>query len=265
MASTYVLIDTSLIGYPKEKPWIKKRDKPSWVATLYEREAITVSPILIDIERSIACNRIDVVMRLVNAVRPQLGISFIETELCLGRLQRHLGQFIYVKTKDGNELTLRFADCAVLPSLAAFLTKEQWASIVDPFKTWKIHGRDGELISLPVLRLDTAPAIPIILRDEQIDAIRNAMGADQLLSNLRKVHPTILTDYSPMKAHDFAEQILHVWCAAGHAEDADLLLFARVVFDSDGRLLDQPGLCSVLEQPEPTMRLKDLNRLANLT
>jgi len=86
MIRSYILIDTTLLGYPVDKPWIKRRRKPTWVAAIYGRDAIVVSPILIDVERVWHCNRIDAVMALVNATSPQLGISFIETELTLNEV-----------------------------------------------------------------------------------------------------------------------------------------------------------------------------------
>ncbi|WP_332855494.1 DUF4123 domain-containing protein [Duganella sp. S19_KUP01_CR8] len=264
MASTYILIDTTLIGYPKDKPWTRKSRKLSWLATLYERDGIPVSPILIDIERAYICNRLDAVMTLVNALRPQLGISFIETELTLIKLQEHLRQFIYVKTEDNMELTLRFADCAVLAALSVCLTADQWSSIVAPFECWKIHGRDGKLKSLPILKSDASLTAPLLLNDDQIASLKSAMSVDQLLANLRKMRPDQSYDYSTLKSYEYAEQALQIWLSAGHTEDTELLLFTRDVFDSDGRLLLQPSLTKVLEQPDPVLRRKDLHRMAGL-
>ncbi len=264
MASTYILIDTTLIGYPKDKPWTRKPRKLSWLAAFYEREALTVSPILIDIERAYICNRLDAVMTLVNAQRPQLGISFIETELTLTKLREHLSQFIYVKTEDNVELTLRFADCAVLAALAACLTAEQWSSVVAPFENWKIHGRDGSLKSLPILKSDMPLTAPLLLSDGQIASLKSAMSVDQLLANLRKMRPDQSYDYSTLKSYEYAEQARQIWLSSGHSEDTELLLFTRDVFDSDGKLLLQPSLSKVLEQPDPVLRRQDLHRMASL-
>ncbi|GJI92768.1 DUF4123 domain-containing protein [Duganella hordei] len=263
MASTYILIDTTLIGRPLNKPWIKRCRKPSWVAALYEREAIAVSPILIDIERAVACNRVDAMMELVNAMPLQLGISFIDTDLTLAQLQAHLRQFIYIKTEDDSELTLRFADCTVLPALFTFLTEEQWSSIVAPFHYWKIHGRDGKIKSLPLLKCDASLTPPLSLSEAQIASLRDAMGTDQLLANLWKMRTDQSCNYSTLKSYKYAGQIREMWLAAGHVEDTELLLFARDVFDTDGRLLRQPGLKKVLEQPDPLLRRKDLHRMAS--
>jgi hypothetical protein len=262
VASIYILIDTALIGHPHNKSWVKKRRKPSWVAALYGRDAIEVSPILIDIERAVVCNRLDAVMELVNAVQPQLGVSFIETELTLTQLQAHLREFIYIKAEDDTELTLRFADCTVLPALSKFLTEGQWSSIVKPFQNWKIHGRDGKLKSLPIFKSDASLTFPLLLSNGQIASLRNAMGADQLLASLRKMRPSQTLYYSTLQAHEYAEQIRQIWLSAGLDEDTELLQFARDVFDTDGRLLRHPGLKTVLGQPDRVLRQKDLSRIA---
>lgn len=263
MTSPYILIDTTLIGYPENKPWIKKRRKPSWVAAIYERDAVTVSPILVDVERAWQCNRIDTVMGLVNSGLPQLGISFIETELTLMELQAHFRRFVYILTEDGVELTLRFADCAVLSALSVHLTTEQWASLVAPLKSWKIHGRDGKLKPLTIPEPQSNLSFPLSLSDIQITALRDAFGADQLLANLRKMRPTGAPDYSTLEAYQCAEQARQIWLSSGHEENTELLLFARDVFDTEGRLLQHTGLKAVLQQTDPVARRKDLQRLTN--
>jgi hypothetical protein len=264
MTSTYILIDTTLIGYPEIRPWTKKRRKPSWVISLYDREAQDVSPILIDIERGRECNHLDTIMALVNAAHPQLGISFIETELSLHELHAHLFQFIFVKAEDETELTLRFADCAVLPALAETLTVEQWSFFVGPLSSWKIHGRDGKLNSLPILKAESEAGPPLVLSNVQITKLKEAMGADLLLFNLRKLRPDQSSEYTTLDAYERAQQTRKLWLSAGHTEDVELILFAREVFDSEGRLLLQPGLRSVLEHPDPVVRRKDLHRMASL-
>lgn len=264
MAFAYILIDTTLIGYPGHKPWIKKRRKPSWVAAIYDRRAIAVSPILIDIERAWLCNRIDAVTALMNAVIPQIGISFIETELTLIELQKHLRQFIFIQTEEGSELTLRFADCLVLSALSEILTREQWSLLVKPFTSWKAHGRDGKLKALPILKVDSEQNVPLLLEDVQISSLKAAFSTDQLIANLRKMRPGRESEYSTLEAHQFAEHARKIWLSAGHEEDTDLLLFTRDVFETHGRILQQIGLTAVLAQPDPLLRRKDLQRLVLL-
>jgi hypothetical protein len=209
-----------------------------------------VSPIVIDIEQAVQSSRVATMMELVNAQRPQLGVSFIETDLTLHKIVRHLRKFIYVLTEAETELTLRFADGAVLPYLASVLTAEQWTSMTAPFKSWKIHDRDGNLVSLPISVAKDEASLPLLLSDAQILALKDAAAADQLLLNLRMQRPAPVAVYSTSEAHEYARQSWNMWRVAGNADDADLIFFAGLVFDTRGGLLRVPGLAETLAQTD---------------
>lgn len=246
MTTTYILIDTALMGEMREKLWLKKERRPSWIAPIYGRYAVEVSPVIIDIEQAFQCSRIGTMMRMANAQRPQLGVSFIETNLTLHKIVNHLRKFIFFQTDAGTELTLRFADCTVLPTLAAVFSPAQWGAMTAPFESWKVHDRDGNLVSLKIAATKEEAGLPLLLSDTQITALKDSMAADQLLINLRMHRPSPPSTYITSGAHRYAEQSLRVWHAAGRADDADLILFAGGVFDTQGRLLDAPGLPDAL-------------------
>lgn len=261
MYSTYILIDTTLLGEMREKPWLKKNRRPTWITPIYGRDAVAVSPLIIDVERAVQCSRISQMMALVNSQRPQLGVSFIETELSPQDLVWHLKKFIHVVTEDKTELTLRFADCAVLPALSAVATPDQWAVLVAPFKSWKIHGRDEVLKSLPLTQPSELAPTPLEFSDRQVAALREAMGTDQLLAHLRLARPAADSFYQSLQAYEYADQARNMWRAAGHEDGPDLVLFARSVFDTDGQLLGMIGLDQILIQDDLQMVRKDLSRL----
>jgi hypothetical protein len=250
MHSTYILIDTALLGELRNKVWLKKKRRPSWITSIYMRYAVDVSPVVIDIERAIQCSRIAAMMGLVNAQLPQLGVSFIETDLTFEEVVAHLRKFIYVCTESGVELTLRFADSAVLPVLASVLSPEQWALITAPFRSWKIHGRDGKLMTLPIVDQTTSVELPLVLSGAQVIALKDSMGTDQLLVNLRMQRPDFASKYCTFEAYTHAAQTRHMWHAAGHSDDPDLINFASKVFDTEGRLLRLPGLAEILTQTD---------------
>lgn len=261
MNTTYILIDTALMGEMREKLWLKKERRPSWIAPEYGRYAVEVSPVIIDIEQAFQCSRIGAMMRMVNAQRPQLGVSFIETNLTLHKVVNHLRKFIFVQTDDGTELTLRFADCAVLPTLATVFSPAQWAAMTGPFKSWKVHDRDGNLVSLKLGTANDEASSPLLLSDAQITALRDSTAADQLLINLRMHRPAPPSTYMTSAAYAYAEQSLRMWHAAGRADDADLILFAGGVFDTQGKLLGASGLPGALadtDVPKLRMALQEL-------
>lgn len=239
MHSTYVLIDTTLLGDLQTKPWLQKNRRPSWIAAIYGRYAVDVSPVVVNVECAVQCSRISSLMNIVNARRPQLGVSFIETNLTLEKLVEHLRQFICVLTHGGVELTLRFADGVVLPNLASILTPGQWTLMTSPFKSWKVHGRDGNLLSLPIGNSRGSITPPLMLSGAQIRALKDSMSADQLLVNLRMYRSAPPSTYLSAEAFAYASEARRMWHAAGHSDDQDLVLFAAGVFDTEGKLLSE--------------------------
>lgn len=248
MASTYVLIDTLLIGDSTAKPWLKKRHRPRWLARIYERPAAEVSPILIDIEAAQKAGRIGDVMEIANSTYPQLGVSFIDTELELNELADHLRQFIFACTEDGTQLSLRFADCAVLPPLATVCSPAQWTAMTGPMVGWTVHDHAGSVRKLPLGRCNDAATVPLVFLQEQIAALREALGTYELLRNLRVMRPAEAEQFRSSQAYDLAFQSRSLWQAAGHSDGTQLVLFAREVFATDGRILLVPTLPGVLAQ-----------------
>lgn len=264
MYKSYILIDTNLLGESCEKFWIKKERHPNWIAPLYGRNAIEVSPIIIDIEQALQASKMSVVMKMVNAQQPQLGISFIESTMPLVKIVKHLQNFIYVRTTANKELTLRFADCAVLPALATVFNPSQWAALTKPFKSWKIHDRDGNMVSLPIIVCGNVSELPLILLDDQIFDLRELMAADQLLFNLRIRRPAENSIYLNSIGHEYAAQSRSIWYAAGNIDDADLILFTEYIFESKGHMLRSPNLLSVVANKNRSEMHASLRKMVNI-
>lgn len=258
--NSYLLIDTALIRIRAKKPWIKPKKRQNWIAAVYRKGAAHVSPVVIDIARAIESGHVPEMMDLMNAAH-KLCVSFIDTELSLEDLLSHLRQFIHVCTDHGKELTLRFADGAVLPALAAVMTAEQWAVLIAPLRKWKVHGRDGRVQSLPEPRSSTLAKCPLRMSDDQIAALKSAMAVDQLLVNLRRMRPGLVSEYTTLQAYEFADQARRMWFEAGQIDGTDLLLFARGVFDTGGRLLRVPTLAQTLAQNDLNLIRADVQRM----
>lgn len=244
--STYLLIDSAMIGDAPPMPWASKRRCPDWARPLYDRKAGNVSPVLMDIEAARAARRVNDVMAFANARRPQLHLSVIDTTVSLDQLCEHLRRFIYFVDEQGTEYTLRLADCAVLPALMAALTPAQWAAITAPIRSWKVHGRDGALFELPKTTSTPDETSPLTLSQQQMAALRNAMGVDQLLANLRTMRPGHQFAATPLAEYEMASKARQMWHAAGREDDATLLLLARGAFDTGGKILRLPGMPGIL-------------------
>jgi len=261
MASTYILIDTTLIGNWENKLWMKKNKNFNWLGTIYDQNALSVSPILIDVQSAYFNNKIPLLMSLVNSVFPQLGISFIDTDLTLEELQQHFKKFIYIKTEDHRELTLRFSDCLIINELANFLEEEQWASIVNPFVSWKIHGNNGDLRTLPMRRLQSPSVAPLTLSTAQINAIENSMGTYQLLVNIGNKWPNFLEDFSSLIAYEYASKARACWLSSGHVENIRLVLFTYGVFKTEGWLLSHQKLNKILSQHDEVLICSEIKNI----
>lgn len=248
--STYILIDVTLLGELKNKPWLKRNRQPTWIAPLYGRDAIEVSPVLIDVESAFKNDRATAMMELVNARTPQFGVSFIDSELSLQEMIQHLKKFIFILNADGEELTLRFADCLVLLALATTATPEQWAAMVAPFSSWKVHGRNGSLVTLPMKSGEEFEGTPLVFNDTQLAQIKEKMAVDQLLFHLKSTTPSNSSFLSTVKAYEMANIARQMWWEAGHKDGVELVRFISLVFDTEGRILNNSTLPQSLKKKD---------------
>lgn len=244
--STFLLIDSAMIGDALPMPWASNRRCPNWVRPLYDRKAGAVSPVLLDIDAARAAGRMRDVMAFANARQPQLHLSVIDTLASLDQLCNHLRRFIYFVDEQGKEYTLRLADCAVLPALMTVLAPAQWAAITAPVSCWRVHGRDGSLFELSKPAAQPDDTAPLMLSRQQMAALKDAMGVDQLLANLRTMRPGQQFAATPLAEYQMASKARQMWRAAGREDDATLLLFARGAFDTAGKILRLPNMPSIL-------------------
>ncbi|WUR12998.1 DUF4123 domain-containing protein [[Empedobacter] haloabium] len=245
--ATYLLIDTALIDpAPRVLCWTNAKRRPTWLVPLYERQALKVSPLLIDFAQAHAAGAMAEVMALANGRRPQLHLSVIHTNLPLQALAEHLRRFIYFVNEQGEELTLRFADCLVLAALATVLTPEQWALFHGPIPLWQVHQRNGVLTQLPPVLATPDAVLPLMLSEQQVTALKDALAVEQLLANLRTMRPGQKFAATPLAEYEMARWSRDLFRSAGHTDNATLMLLARGAFDTRGRILQTPELRRVL-------------------
>lgn len=263
--NTFILVDSALLDGGADMLALTDGLNSGWMAPLYDPEAYAVTPLLVDVDAAVSLGKVDLVMAMVNARRPQLHVSVIDTDLTLPELAHHFRQFIHIETEAGEELTLRFADSAVLPALALHLSAGQWCALAAPFATWHVHERDGSLKALPLAdpKHDLSP-IPFILTSEQIEALKDAMGTDRLLVNLGDMRLGESLGRNPMEAFRWASEARRIWLASGRADDALLLKFAQGVFDTKGRILRLSHLTALVAQPDLEKVWDDLRELVDL-
>jgi hypothetical protein len=260
--SSYFLIDSALLDGSDVAPPTAAKQRPAWLTPVYDDNAATVSPLVIDILAAWEAGQLNILMKLVHACRPQLHVSILETAGTVHELVQHLRQFIYINTDEGRQLSLRFADCAVLPALAGCLNGAQWSALTKPLLSWRVHRRDGTLMTLPPAREAVLSATPLTLSSMQIDGLLAALGNDHVLRNvllrrhMRALPGSALEQFRRTGAARLA------WHAAGHTDDdPQLLFFADAVLETAGRLLVAQGLQPVLEQTDANQIRDGLRRL----
>ena len=85
----YLLIDNGMLAevstsYTEDAPG----SRPAWLAPVYPERALAVSPLLVDLEAAYEGGDLDRVMHFVNARKPALHVSVIESALDIGQLAR---------------------------------------------------------------------------------------------------------------------------------------------------------------------------------
>jgi hypothetical protein len=263
--SSFLLIDGALAGAVPGGPVLSGDGRPGWLHTLYPDEAAAVSPIVIDMDAAQTASQLDQMMALVNAVRPQLHVSIIDTALSHVQLTEHLQHFCSIRTELGKTFTLRFADCAVLPILATILNPAQWAAVARPFVRWCMHGRDGMLLALPVADAAIPPApTPLLLTSRQLEELAEAAAPDMLIAHIRDARHGDDLPGTAAEQHRWATEARLAWRAAGHVDDLVLRWLTAAALDTYGavlRLRSLPALLAVFDHE--TLRAGLLAEVSN--
>lgn len=212
---------------------------PAWAIPIYRGEAAKQSPLVLDVERAWLDGEIDQLMALVNAVQPQLHFSVIDTLLSADALAQHLRHFIFITTEENKQLTLRFADCAVLSELSVVLTQDQYTALAGPMLRWRIHHRDGKLGTRAPADKTAHPApTPLALSGMQIEAMYERMAPYQVLAQVRNNRPGSALPGNAAEQYQWASDVRAAWRNPGNTSEEALVLLAEAVLSTSGRLMD---------------------------
>lgn len=248
--STFLLVDNAMLT-AGDSEVIAAGDRPDWLACLYDDQWATVSPYLIDLHAAYEAGKLDGVMAILNAIPAKLHVSFIETHFSRAELAHHLRRFIMVRCAGRKNLTLRFADCAVLPQLAIALTAEQWAALVSPMTRWHVHGYDGKLLPLPGADAETSKsATPLVLTEQQLAALDAAMLPNKVLGCLRAMRHGATLPGGTADQYRWASESCQLWRNAGNAPDIALRWLTDAALETQGAVLHQKPVVAMLIQSD---------------
>jgi hypothetical protein len=243
----YLLIDNGLlqevpVNYVETEP----QSRPGWLEPIYPERALEVSPLLMDVEAAYEAGKIDEVMGYLNAHRPALHVSIIESGLRLAEIARHLRRFIFVLDPDAKQFTLRFADCAILEQLPSVLTPSQWAVMRGPFARWGMHDRLGSVIQLPPNESGAHSPTPLRLDRDQLAALDEASEPDHLIAKVRMMRHGAKLPGTAAEQHAWAREAQRAWQAAHHSNPLFLLFLAEAVLLCQGKILRIPDIKDAL-------------------
>lgn len=260
--SVYLLIDNGMLDvvsarYAEDAP----ESRPAWLAPIYPERALAVSPLLVDLEAAYEGGDLDRVMHFVNARKPALHVSVIESALDIGQLAHHLSRFIFILDPQGKQLTLRYADCAVLAPLSELLTPVQWATMRAPVARWHIHHRSGALVPLPPAEATAVAPTPLCLGQDQLLALDEASEPDHVVAKVNMMRNGEVLPGNAVEQHEWAQAARRAWRAAGNAHPPILMFLTEAALLTRGAILRRQEVAEFLAMNEVSAfrsRLREL-------
>lgn len=189
-------------------------------------------------------------MSYVNACKPALHVSIIETVLSFEQIAQHLRRFIFIVSPEGKQLTLRYADCTVLAPLAFVLTAAQWATMKGPISRWGIHDRSGALVQLPLAELVAHAPTPFFLDHDQLAALDESSEPDHYIAKVKTMINGMPLPGNTKEQHAWALAARQAWRAAGNTNSLILLFLTEATLISRGEILRTPEIQETLAMNE---------------
>ena len=247
----YLLVDNGLLhAVSAQYSEADSQARPPWLAPLYADHALAVSPFLVDVEAAYRAGDLDRIMRYLNARRPALHASIVETELELEQIARHLRRFIFILDSQGKQFTLRFADCAVLAPLSSLLTAEQWATMRGPITRWAIHDRSGAVTQLPPVAPTADTPTPLCLDHDQLAALDEASEPDHCIAKVNTMRNGAALPGNAAEQHAWAHAARQVWRAAENSSPLFLLFLTEAALLTKGEILRRQEIKDFLAMVE---------------
>jgi hypothetical protein len=203
----------------------------NWCAPVIDAQAYRLTgPMLIDtaLAKTAGDAVSTIVGKLIIAFPCRLHFSTIHSHVDLPTLVKHLRRFTAFYDEDAELLALRLADCRRIVDFPQLLTPQQWGDLTSLMEQWYVHNQ--------VFRLSR----------EQIEALQQVAAPDRLLNRLGYT-PQVMA--SNMTAYwQLAQHCIQLWKKSGNTDGDVLFFFARQVFSSQGKILQERDWLPFLAQ-----------------
>jgi hypothetical protein len=221
----------------------------AWLHPVYIGDAKLLGPLVIDLETVTRAGQVDEMMSLVNAMSPQLHLSYIETLLSAVELRSHLEQFNVIRTEDGRLFNLRLSDCVVLSMLVEVLSSAQWAALTGSFTRWSVHCRTGQTCELqPAVSIEAPLRVPLTLTESQLSMLAELGKPDVMLANIRALRHGEALAGNAGEQHRWASEARQRWLGAGSGDELVLRWITVAAVDTKGLFLSRPDLPGLLAE-----------------
>jgi hypothetical protein len=259
----YLLIDNGMLhGLSTSYTEADPQSRPSWLAPIYAEHALSASPFLVDVDAAYGAGDIDRVMGFLNARRPALHVSIIETGLDLEQIARHLRRFIFILDPHGKQFTLRYADCAVLAPLSSLLTTAQWATMKGPITRWGIHDRSGAVVQLPSAEANATEPTPFCLDHDQLAGLDEVSEPDHYIAKVELMRNGAALPGNTEERHAWAQAARQAWRAADNPNPLVLLFLTEAALLTQGEILRRLEVNELLAMDEASAFQNKLRELA---
>lgn len=261
---SYFLIDGMMVYDATRVNKLVHDPEVNWCSSIINDKAYRLSgPMLIDAELAKAAGEAvsTTVGKLIISFPNRLHLSTIQSHADLPTLTSHLRRFAAFYDEDAQLLGLRFADCRRLVDLPNILTPEQWGDMTSVMDQWTVYNRQGQevILTLPEDRADLQSDEPFRLSRAQIEVLQQVAEPDRLLNRLGYT-PQVMA--SNMTAYwQLAKHCVSLWRKSGNTDSDVLFFFARQVFASQGKALQERDWQQFLAQAtsQDVVNLQNLN------
>lgn len=174
-------------------------------------------------------------------------------------LAQHMREWSWAQTPEQETVLLRLADTRSICMLRQVLTPPQWHGLTEPFLHWLYINRKGEVGPLIINPGDApgATAPPLVLSEEQVQAMTLASEPDALLHHFATETPEVIPpDVLPSRMHFYLQEVLKL----AHTHDVDhfsdrLTLLLSACATKGQSIKDRDNLVVLINRQHPRGQL----------
>lgn len=195
--------------------WLNSANHINLFKGTFAAEAEKLSPVLVDLTGT-SSDRDESLEDLLSTCEGKPLLSFIWANSTLDQLASHLRQLLTIKTADGQEFFLRYADNRVLPTIFSVFTDAQQDAFLGPIQKWLVATHRADVIMLIPSEGDQERIeAPLQLDERQFAELMEKSEVHFVVSQLEQAYETFKDHFSEADRIQFVEQNAENACSYG--------------------------------------------------